>query len=163
MTLKIVNTKDPQRIYRIGNILTIESLAPELRNLSRPFVLLLAIDATKLKDSQITMAAREAISCGLAYLCVWGPDCERIHDLFDQEIVQQQIEHGQDDVIMTTWHNKESLNDALWYFRNVAWPADRFSHCKDWIAVAVNNQAWADQFSSARMSKSRRRGKVVTQ
>ena len=47
-------------------------------------------------------------------------------------------------VVMTTWHSKESLSEALWFFANCVEPDYGFEpDCKDWVAVAVNNEAWA--------------------
>jgi hypothetical protein len=49
-----------------------------------------------------------------------------------------------DYIIMTTWHARESLAKALWFFKVCAVPEDSFepSDC-DRFAVAVGNPDWA--------------------
>lgn len=52
---------------------------------------------------------------------------------------------GERDAIMTTWHESDSLEDALDFFVNWAIPTDGFvenSNC--WLAVSVNNPKWAE-------------------
>ena len=61
---------------------------------------------------------------GIAYLCVWGTDCERVHDLFDLERMPDEPKGR---VVMTTWHSKESLSEALWFFANCVEPDDMAS------------------------------------
>jgi hypothetical protein len=42
-----------------------------------------------------------------------GPDCERVHDIIDEVIVNRNPGETDEDVIMTTWHDDEALNEAL--------------------------------------------------
>jgi hypothetical protein len=43
-------------------------------------------------------------------------------------------------VIMTTWHEKDSLDEALWFFLTTAWPDDAYSdNCKSSLAIVVGN------------------------
>ena len=147
MPLDILQTEDSDRTYRIGNLPNIESVASQLHRLSGPFVLLLALDASSLTAREITASARDLINSGLAYLCVWGPDSEQVHDLVDQEI-RRQIDQHDDKIsdIMTTWHGDEPLSEAVWYFRNCAWPAETIApHCKNWVAVDIDNPEWINQ------------------
>src|SRR5215471_3164812 len=123
MALKVLNVTD--RTYRVGTTSDFESVPAQLNKLSGKFILLIAVDGTKLTDDQVINVAQNLINLGLCYLCVWGPDCERIHDLFDQVIVQLNPHESCRTVIMTTWHD-EPLSEAVWYFRNCAWPAEAF-------------------------------------
>lgn len=83
---------------------------------------------------------------GLAYLCAWGPDCERVHDIFDEEDLARGLERGTHDVIMTTWHNDESLEEALWFFVHSASPADGYVHgCADWVIAPIANPVWEQE------------------
>jgi hypothetical protein len=50
-----------------------------------PCCLFLAVDATAVSDTDIRNMAKGLLQHGIAYLCVWGPDCERVHDQFDLE------------------------------------------------------------------------------
>src|SRR5215469_8684716 len=145
MALKVLDTLDHDRTYRVGGTSDLEALPDEFARLLGKFVLLIAVDGAQLADDQVIHVAQNLIDLGLCYLCVWGPDCERIHDLFDRVIVQQNPNESVDTVIMTTWHD-ESLSDAIWYFRNCAWPAETFApQCSEWIAVAIDNSEWTNQ------------------
>ena len=101
-------------------------------------MLFLAVDATSIPNSVLRAVARELLDRGLASLCVWGTDCSRVHDQFD-------LERHPDSEVETTWHSDETLEEALWYFANVAYPDDSFERdCRDWVALAVANDAWEE-------------------
>src|SRR4051794_6697969 len=91
---------------------------------SRYFACLLAWDATAASDDAVLEMARRLLEAGCAYVCCWGPDCERVHDLIDQ--VDNERNAGADRVVMTTWHGDEPLAAALWFLLNVAWPDPAF-------------------------------------
>jgi hypothetical protein len=45
---------------------------------------------------------------------------------------------------MTTWHEEETLEDALDYFLDAAYPTDGFAVDSEyWVAISMNNAAWA--------------------
>jgi hypothetical protein len=51
---------------------------------------------------------------------------------------------------MTTWHSKESLSEALWFFASCVEPDDAFEAvCTDWIALNVSNDSWGQQIRTA--------------
>jgi hypothetical protein len=57
---------------------------PEKLTLPSPhFIVFLALDATAVVDQEILTLASRALSQGAIWFCVWGPDCERVHDLID--------------------------------------------------------------------------------
>jgi hypothetical protein len=79
-----------------------------------------------------------------------GVDCERFHDIVDEVVVEDDLGErqflgpNQDDVIMTTWHKDDILEEAIDYFINFAFPTDGFQADSDsWIALCVNNPEWA--------------------
>jgi hypothetical protein len=112
-----------------------------LRFSSVPCCLFLAVDSTAVSDAVVRNMAKGLLQHGIAYLCVWGPDCERVHDQFDLERLPDEP-RGR--VVMTTWHSKETLSDALWFFATCAEPDAGFkTECTDWVAVSVLNEAWA--------------------
>lgn len=101
------------------------------------------MDATGISNEKLLEGAEQLLRKGAVYVCAWGPDCERVHDCFDEIIASKALESS-DKVIMTTWHSKEGLEDALWFFLNVAYPDDAFKpDCRQWIAVAIQNENWA--------------------
>ena len=70
----------------------------------RHFVLFLAWDARGVPDPTVIQLARALVLKGLAYVVTWGPDCERVHDLFDAVDIELNPESnmGSDTVIMST-------------------------------------------------------------
>ena len=55
----------------------------------------------------------------------------------------------QHSVIMTTWHDQESLDEALWFFLNCAFPAtDYEDSCRAELVVVIDNENWATQLKA---------------
>jgi len=122
------------------------NLWPERLDLpSRHFGVLLLCNGKAIPDPEILTVAKVMINQGLAYLCTWGPDCERVHDLFDEtrgEYSESSI--NSDSVIMTTWHD-ESMEDAVCYFLySTVGAGDYAKTCKSWIVVPVESADWAE-------------------
>jgi hypothetical protein len=143
--LQTVHVKRDSRVFRVGNAFGIETLPSLFKGITKPFVLLLATDATKLSDEQILRAAEQIIPAGLTYLCAWGPDCERVHDLFDrikwpyEETTQNPLQK----LIMTSWHAKESLYKAAWYLKYCAFIAEAEKPVDfECIGISINNLLW---------------------
>src|SRR5215210_1984284 len=80
------------------------------------FVLFTGADATSASDTQIASYAQASVASGCAYVCCWGPDCERVHDAFDRAAADQ--------TVFSTWHSAERLAEAM-YFRGLP-DASRF-------------------------------------
>ena len=57
----------------------------------RRFVLFTGADATAASDAQIASYAEASIASGCAYVCCWGPSCERVHDAFDLASIGQTV------------------------------------------------------------------------
>jgi len=124
----------------------LEDVRSALDPVSANYSLFLALDATSINDEAIRKTAKSLLERGIAYFCVWGPDCERVHDQFDLERIPDEP-RGR--VVMTTWHSKESLSEALWFFANCVEPDEGFdSEGTDWVAVSVMNETWALQIRS---------------
>jgi hypothetical protein len=101
------------------------------------FVLFLAVDAMDVPDPVLTAFARKTLARGAAYICAWGPGCERVHDVFDAE-------RGESSVI-TTWHDDESLDQALWFALFVAFPDESLLASEQSVlAVVVGGEDWAE-------------------
>jgi hypothetical protein len=110
------------------------------------FAVFLAWDATSVATEEISRLATLLHIRGLAYLCAFGPDCERVHDIFDEVELELDGARPSDSVIMTTWHNDESLEDALWFFVNSSFPDAVYAEtCRTGIAVTIGNNKWASQ------------------
>jgi hypothetical protein len=140
-----------ERIYRVYRATSLAEVPSAIGKEEGCFLLFLAMNAQQLGDHEIRDVARELIKRGLAYVCVWGEDCSRVHDQFDLE---RDLNEPENLTVMTTWHEKETLEEALWYFKNVAFPDGGFlPTCKAWISVSVVNSDW-DEVMQEELKKS---------
>src|SRR3954467_9205564 len=86
---------------------------PPVVSLPTPrFVCLLAWDARAATVEEISAIARRLLDAGAVYICSWGPGCECVHDIIDEEEVGDGS-HTTNSAVMTTWHADEPLADAL--------------------------------------------------
>jgi hypothetical protein len=132
----------PKRRFCVGTASTLEGVQSALDSVSANYCLFLAVNATSINDDTLRKTAKSLLGSGVAYFCVWGPDCERVHDQFDLE----RLPEPQGPVVMTTWHAKESLSEALWFFANCVEPDEGFGvNCADWVALSVASDSWAQQ------------------
>jgi hypothetical protein len=93
------------------------------------------------------------------YLCTWGPGCERVHDIADGICIELCPNPTADNVVITTWHDKDSIAQALWYFQECVLPAERYlSGGFDRFVVCVKNKLWLNELVSLLDGKTRRRG-----
>ena len=127
------------------------------------FTVLIACDSEGLSSDEIRDCAKALIAKGVVYVCCWGNGCERFHDILDEVWITCGTEEKSSTVasnstLMTTWHDDESLDDALWHLLFTAWPpAGDESAFYSIVAVSVNDINWADQITS-RLSDIRRFG-----
>ena len=108
------------------------------------FGLFLACDATGQTHDDLSAVAEQALASGAVYVVVWGPGCERVHDAFDDVHVMRRLDDPTRPEIMTTWHARESLDEALWFFACVA-VARPENGLAAGVAVAVGRDDWHDQ------------------
>jgi hypothetical protein len=133
----------PNQRFCVGMVPTPEGVQSAIDSVQASYCLVLAVDATTIDDDTLRKAAKFLLESGLAYFCVWGPDCERMHDQFDLERLPNEPKGR---VVMTTWHARESLSEALWFFANCVEPDEGFAaDCADWVALSVTKDSWAQQ------------------
>ncbi|MGC4027294.1 MAG: hypothetical protein QM696_00275 [Steroidobacteraceae bacterium] len=134
-------------------VLAIESASELPRKFaiqSARFVCLLAWDARDVSDEEIAALARKLLQAGAVYVSTWGSDCERVHDIIDTFDVLLHPEPIDDRVIMTTWHDTDSLQEALWFVLNCTWPAGIYSEgCDATVAISIANAGWASEILDA--------------
>jgi hypothetical protein len=113
----------------------------------RLFVAADTLDATVEAISEFVMAA---LTAGMVYCCAWGQGCERLHDIVDECITEDDLGARKfagpipNDVVMTTWHNHESLEEALDFFATCTVPTDGFSEGSGFrIVISVRHPEWA--------------------
>jgi len=119
---------------------------------SKRFRLLVVGDTSQLSVRAISDLAAAALERGMVYCCCWGEGCERFHDIVDEVIVADDLGPRKfsgskpDDVIVTTWHEDEPLEEALYYFAQLAIPTGGFHSGSEFhLVLCLNNPEWAEQ------------------
>jgi hypothetical protein len=118
---------------------------------SKYFRLFVAADATGTPTEQISRFAAEALTNGMVYCCTWGPGCERVHDIVDETLVTSQVfgpgsfaPATHDDTLMTIWHDRDSLEDALEFFVCNSRPTVSYlDESSVWLILSVANPVWS--------------------
>jgi hypothetical protein len=132
---------------------SLDELPSALDSLSSHFVLFIAADATSIAEQTILDAGEKLLSAGMVYACVWGPDCERVHDLLDAAILKNNPSESDADVVITTWHSKDTIKEAVWFFMNCAWPAPAYEQaCSSWVAAVIGSPEWEQLVREAILS-----------
>ena len=99
----------PSRTLYLCEARSLEDLHFAVRPNSPRFCLFLLVDARSINPDKTREVAAYLAELGMVYLCAWGPECERVEDLFDEGTRDFDRTLTGDDVIMTTSHADESL------------------------------------------------------
>jgi hypothetical protein len=88
---------------------------------ARPYRAVLIADEGASQDWQNDVCSWLAES-GCLYFIAWGVACEGWHDTMDWTALEafDFSEIPDDRFVMTTWHDKEPLSEALWFAGNAA-------------------------------------------
>lgn len=141
-----------------------DELPAELGLPSPHFVCLIAWDSTDATVDEVSDLASSLLANGASYVCAWGPGCERVHDIFDEVDVERTLEAGSssDDCVMTTWHAKEQLSEALWFFLTCTTPAETYeSTTRAALAITIGSPEWARETELALSDPGSFRNEVV--
>ena len=117
-----------------------------LSEVDKPFVLFTALDASTVSDEQLLDFARKLLDQGCLYTCSWGQEARRVEDAFDEVAIEADLAGRPytKTVVMTTSHEAESLDDALWFAVFTASPADVDARA----VLAVSEEEWATEIES---------------
>jgi hypothetical protein len=120
----------------------------------RRFRLFVAADIRDVSVDAVSEFASVALDRGMVYFCAWGRDCERFHDIVDEVVVQDGLSERRfvgptaNDTVVTTWHEHESLNEALDFFAGSAIPTQGFAADSSFrLVICIGNPDWADTAS----------------
>jgi len=105
-------------------------------------VLLIVSDSSGVSSDTVNRVAQRLLASGLIYICIWGPDCERVHDIFDWANLGDGNREP-DFTLMSTWHSAEPLEEAIWFFTYCAFPLDTEIETTSYLAIIVGNPDWA--------------------
>jgi len=138
-------------------LLSLTSLGdlPERLKLASPhFACFLVCDAQELEDTQINELADFLLQQGLAYLGVWGSECERVRDLFAVKVSELEIAEGVEFPLLTHCHKEKELEEACGAFVQSAKPDDAYvKTCQSLLLLCVNKPEWETTLKQALAAK----------
>lgn len=91
-----------------------DSLVRERPGFPTPFVCLLACNAEGLGVRAIAEVMKMLVDGGCRFIACWGPDCERVHDIAEEVVVELEVGTECAPFVPTTWHDGDPLEEALW-------------------------------------------------
>lgn len=116
---------------------------------SRRFRLFVAADVTSVSTEILSEFAHSALKSGMVYFSAWGPGCGRFHDVVDEVLVEDSLDSrlfvaaNEHDKVMTSWHEHESLEEALDFFVKWATPDGAFEQDSDyWLTLSLGEPTW---------------------
>ena len=87
---------------------------------------------------EVHALVRRALAQGLVFASSWGPGCELVDEDVDEVIAAEQPNAAEDDVVLTTSHADESLEETLEFFLDVTQPAPgNVAGCQAWVVLDV--------------------------
>jgi len=89
----------------------------QLPNLAQyaPFKAVVALNASYSDDWQ-NEVSDWLVESGCRYMMAWGPNCSSWDDSLDwADMRARNYEDDDSKFVMTTWHDKETLESAFWY------------------------------------------------
>ena len=96
---------------RLASIVRVEDFASPVSVDAGHYVLVMVSEKPTVALSIKT--ARAWVDAGALYICAWGPDCEQVEESFDYSSFLP--EYGQELALMTTAHQDEPIEEALWF------------------------------------------------
>ena len=122
----------------------------DIENLIFPtkyFILFLAADFTSFDDNKIIEIAQKLINSGLGWVCTFGPECSKAHDLFDLANIFWEEKTGNEFQVMSTWHENEPIEEALWFCLFNAILEVPENECST-IILSINNDLWQNTINT---------------
>lgn len=132
-----------------GHVHGAASFAAEVIRPGEHFVLFVAMDTCVLPEKSLASVAATAVRAGASYICCWGPECSRFHDVLEGTDSACQHDGSSERNIMTACQQGKSLEQALGFAVHVARPRPQFeASTRAVIAVAIANPAWASRIET---------------
>jgi hypothetical protein len=124
---------------------SLADLPQDFRWPSRRFTCLLMLDAASSASASLPHFAEHLLRDGCVYISSWGPRCKYVHDIFDETLVELEVDAGLTlGTVMTTWHSDKPLSDAIDFFALWAKPVDALrENCDSAVLISVAHADWA--------------------
>ena len=114
---------------------------------SSRFVCLVAWDCQFAALDDVSTVARRLLNAGAVYVCAWGPGCERLHDMCDEE--REALPEPSEAVVMTTWHDNEPLTEVLWFVLTTTPDEAHEPDCTTTVGISIGSRKWASEIRDA--------------
>jgi hypothetical protein len=116
-SLRMVNTTHKHLgTGRLATVIRVDDFEAPVSVDAGNYVLVIASEKPAVAMSIKT--ARAWVDAGASYICAWGPDCEQVEESFDHASFLP--EYGKELELMTTAHQDEPIEEALWFAFNCA-------------------------------------------
>jgi hypothetical protein len=92
--------------------------------------------------------ARSWIEAGTGYMCAWGPASSELDDLFDYATFLPELGTRLPFTLMTTWHDKGTLEEALWFAFYCATAPDDLKEELRSVVMLVDSSDLAERCST---------------
>jgi hypothetical protein len=131
-----------RRLFSLG-VSSLGDLSGRVTLASPHFIALIACDTHFASVDEMSAAGAWLLSQGAVVISTWGPGCEKFHDVIDETDLEVHPDETDDTVVLTTWHDSESLASALWFAVNTIGPARAYEQtCTTVMAISVGNSTW---------------------
>jgi hypothetical protein len=99
------------------SIITIQKIIDiPILEINAPFVCLIYSDQETTSEEMMKVT-EWLISSECRYAVCAGKDCETWHDAIDSADIL--FEHNSDELVMTSWHEKETIDEVVWFWLNL--------------------------------------------
>jgi hypothetical protein len=147
---RTINTfRESDSFNRLITLLSVDHLneiLPLPERAGRHFTMLLAMNGPVEASADLRNVPEDLLKEGLVYLCTWGPDCGRVHDVFGRAAESLNVRLHEEYNFRCTYHDNESLDGVLWFLLNAAIPHDKYAQsCESAFAVSVGSSGRANQ------------------
>jgi hypothetical protein len=145
------NREDPDsgHLYLL-EIPSASSLPRQIELPSKYFICFIVGNVNRDSDEVLSQVARKLLLNGAVEFCTFGDDCERLHDLIDEQVRVMKLEYSDETIILTSWHSSWLFEDALWYFLYTTIPSEEYAaECNCWVLVSIGNHAFKAEIREA--------------
>jgi hypothetical protein len=114
------------------------------------FVSFLVADFSTINRDDLVRLTGRMIARGSRYFVAWGKDSNAAHVAFDLACCEFEDGEEEDAVILTTDHLDESIEEAIWFAMNCAFPSHPYDrNCVGLVAICIHDPGSAKVVRSA--------------
>lgn len=138
---------NPPRPVYLAHVPSLEAVV-ELSFPRQVFTTLLCADAEGAAVELVSRSVDHLIDGGCRGFSAWGPDCERVHDIFDETLCDPDTGRALP-FISTTWHTEDSLEEAIWFVLHRLNQEGALADNYATVVLTVGDAEWRTQAEQA--------------